>query len=121
MQISDALRILQALADGADPETGEIFGADSPYQRPQVVRALMTAIRALEVQQERERRNRGLPENAGKAWDNEEEKELCQSFDAGISIKELAIRHKRTQGSIQSRLERLGKIQFPKFGSDTTA
>ena len=113
MQTSEALKILQALSDGADPDTGEAFPADSPYQRPQVVRALMAAIRALERQQERERRNRSLPENAGKSWDEEEERSLCQGFDAGISIKELAARHKRTYGSIQSRLEKLGKIQPP--------
>jgi hypothetical protein len=56
MQLSEGVRILQALADGADPDTGEVFPTDSPYQRPQVVRALMAAVRALERQQERERR-----------------------------------------------------------------
>jgi hypothetical protein len=45
---SDALRILHALANGTDPLTGEIFAADSPYQRAETVRALYAAIHALE-------------------------------------------------------------------------
>jgi|GEM_PF-2048357 len=44
----DALLILQRLAEGIDPQTGEIFPADSPYQRPQTVRALDVAISALQ-------------------------------------------------------------------------
>lgn len=113
MQTSDALKILQALADGADPQTGEIFPENSPYQHPQVVRALMVAIRALEQQRENPTRNRRLPENAGKAWKAEEESELCRGFDEGTPIKELAARHKRTQGAIVTRLVALGKIQPP--------
>jgi len=112
MQITDALKILHALADGADPNTGEAFSSESPYQRPQTVRALMTAIQAMERQQERERRVAFLPENVGKAWDKTEQDRLCQGFDAGSSIKELASRHGRTQGSIQSRLIKLGRIKL---------
>lgn len=71
----------------------------------------MTAIRVLDRQQERDRRGRFLPENAGKPWDDEEQQRLCRDFDAGTSLRELAARHKRTEGSIRSRLEKLGKIQ----------
>ena len=111
MQSSEALKILQALADGADPDTGEAFPPDSAFQQPQVVRALMTAIRALERQQEREKRSGRLPENAGKSWGDEEQQRLCRDFDAGIAIRELAARRERTEGSIRSRLEKLGKLQ----------
>jgi hypothetical protein len=113
MLTSEALKILQALADGADPDTGETFPPDSVYQQPQVVRALMTAVRALERQQEREKRSGRLPANAGKPWDDEEQQRLCRDFDAGIAIRELAARHKRTEVSTRSRLEKLGKIQLP--------
>jgi glutathione S-transferase len=117
MELFESLKILQALADGADPETGEVFPADSPYQRPQVVRALMTAVRALERQQERERRARRLPENAGKSWDREEDEQLCREFDSGISVKDLAAHHGRTEGAIQSRLVKFGKIKLPDTGN----
>ncbi len=113
MQISEALKILQALADGVDPGTGEVLPAESPYQHPQVVRALMTAIRVFERQEERERRTRSLPGNAGKPWDDDEQQRFCRDFDAGTSVKELAARHGRTEGAIQSRLVKLGKINLP--------
>ena len=112
MQIPEALTILGALADGADPDTGEVFSSENVCQRPQVLRALTTAIRALERQQERERRNHLLPGNAGKPWDKTEEERVCRDFDAGISIKDLASRHSRTLGSIQSKLIKLGRIKL---------
>lgn len=113
MQIPEALTILGALADGADPDTGEVFSSENVCQRPQVLRALTTAIRALERQQERERRIRFLPANTGKAWDKTEQEQLCRDFDAGTSIRELASRHNRTQSAIQSRLVKLGRITLP--------
>ncbi|MHB8754863.1 MAG: hypothetical protein ACYC92_07900 [Candidatus Acidiferrales bacterium] len=113
MQIGEALKILQALADGADPSTGEVFSFEGPYQHPQTVRALTTAIRALERQQERERRIRFLPGNAGNPWSEAEQEQLCRDFDVGISIKELASRLGRTQVAIQSRLVKLGRITLP--------
>jgi hypothetical protein len=112
MQIVEALKILHALADGADPRTGEVFSSESPYQHPQTVRALMTAIQAVERQQERERRVAFLPGNTGKAWDKTEQERLCRDFDAGASIKELALLHGRTQVAIQSRLIKLGRIKL---------
>lgn len=111
MQTSEALRIIQALADGADPNTGEMFPEQSPYQHPQIVRALLAAVKALERQARTEKRNSRLPKSAGKPWDDAEEKQLLQGFDSGTTIAQLARQHERTQGSIRARLERLGKIQ----------
>lgn len=39
MQIPEALTILGTLADGADPDTGEVFSSENVCQRPQVLRA----------------------------------------------------------------------------------
>ncbi|WP_189000612.1 HRDC domain-containing protein [Deinococcus roseus] len=48
MESREALRILQLLADGVDPHSGEVFEDTSPYQHPQVVRALFYAVGAIE-------------------------------------------------------------------------
>lgn len=40
MERDNAAKILQTLADGVDPATGEPFPASSPYQRADVVRAM---------------------------------------------------------------------------------
>ena len=39
MNQSEALSVVRSLANGVDPETGEVFAADSVYQRAQTVRA----------------------------------------------------------------------------------
>lgn len=72
MEISEAIKVLQALANGVDPHTGEVFPPDSPYQNPQVIRALFLALRALEGRRENKQSKRNLPENAGKPWDASE-------------------------------------------------
>ena len=110
MEPSEALHIVESLADGVDPYTGEIFPAESPYQNPQVVRALFMALRALERLEARQRRKRRLPESAGKPWDASEDELLCERFDAGASVSELAREFRRTDGGIRARLVRLGKI-----------
>ena len=110
MTISEALRIVQSLADGQCPVSGKTFSPDSPYQQADVVRALIIAARALEREENRERRNRALPEQAGKPWGEEEDRLVCEEYDAGRSIADLARIHQRTRGAIQSRLEKLGKI-----------
>lgn len=105
-----ALEIVRALADGIDPHTGEVFPADSPYQNAQTVRALFTAIAALEAAAKRKERKRNLPERAGSPWDDEESKLLIKRFDDGATINEIAREHKRTTGAIKSQLVKLDKI-----------
>ena len=67
MEEDKALEIIRALAEGSDPYTGEVFGGESPYQNAQTVRALFTAIDALEAAARRKKRKRNLPERTGKA------------------------------------------------------
>ena len=44
-----------------------------------------------------------LPENAGKSWDESEDRMLCIEFESGLTIMQLAQKHRRTSGAIQSR------------------
>ncbi len=108
MTITEARKIIESLADGRCPTTGEPL--DGRYQQPDVVRALFVAARALERVERIERRSQTLPDNAGRAWDASEEQQLCEEFDAGKTVGEVAGIHQRTRGAIRSRLERLGKI-----------
>ena len=111
MDYNTALKIIQTLSDGIDPVTGEVFPADSPYQNAQTVRALFTAIDALESVIKKNNKRKSLPERAGKGWDKTESDLLVQRFDEGATIEELAKEHKRTRGAIESQLAKLGKIE----------
>ena len=71
MEITKTLQIIKVLGQGVDPHTGEIYPPDSPYQHPDTIRALFEAINGLERMVERSKRQKSLPENAGKAWSTE--------------------------------------------------
>jgi len=49
METAHALELLTSLANGTHPFTGASFPADSPYQHPDLVRALFLAVRTLEA------------------------------------------------------------------------
>ena len=123
MEKQAALHIVQALAQGIDPQTGETFPADSAYQHPQTVRALFEAAEALAASatgRARSTSSQGAPapapEMAGKPWSDEEDQMLAAAFDAGKAIAELAGLHRRSRVAIQARLVRLGKIEPPAQG-----
>jgi hypothetical protein len=136
MEKAAALKILQQLADGIDPKTGKAFGADSPYQHPDTVRALFVALRALDAppastqtasKQRAAATNETAPSNSGKPWSDDEDKALASAFDAGKKVLELATAHQRSRFAIEVRLAKLGKIEPPanmrghKAASDTAA
>jgi hypothetical protein len=117
MEKEQALRILNALANGVHPATGEKFAADSPYQHPDSVRALFEAMRAVEggaapaPAPAPERKAPQLPQSgSGSRWSTEEEQRLATAFDAGRTVDELARAHSRSRAAIEARLVRLGKM-----------
>lgn len=114
MERQHTLRILNALANGVHPATGEQFPADSPYQHPDTVRALFEAVRLFEQSHassgERAQRAASMPGNTGLRWTTEEEARLVAAFDAGRTVDELARAHNRTRAGIEARLVKLGKL-----------
>lgn len=113
MDDNKALAIVSALANGVNPRTGEMFEVDSPYQSADVIRALYVAVRALEMSnRSKVRNNRArMPANAGKPWTEQEDRELLERFDNGMSVPQLAQAHDRTLAGVQARLERHGRLQ----------
>lgn len=111
MTSAEAKHLIESLANGVDPGTGEILPEQNPFNNPQVIRALFLAAKALEHMAKREQRERTLPNNAGKAWSEAEDKTLLSAFDSGITVKELSAKHGRTERAIASRLVRLGRIK----------
>lgn len=96
--------VLKALAEGADPRTGELLGEDGVLGRPEVKEALAAAAEALE-------RRGPRPAMVGRRWTPEEEARLVLAFDAGKPVKDIAAELERKRGGVRSRLVRLGKIK----------
>ena len=110
MNRSEALSVVRSLANGVDPETGEVFPAGSIYQRPQTVRALYSAAEALEKAERFERRKQQLPAKTGEPWSEDEDRELLSGFDAGRGLPDLAAAHQRTQTGVRARLVKYGRL-----------
>ncbi|MCG9761542.1 MULTISPECIES: hypothetical protein [Pseudoalteromonas] len=120
MDISTALKNMEALANGIDPTSGEVLPDTSPYNNPEVIRSLFTVVGALKQskkgkksveQKQQENISKGLPKNAGLPWTEEERKRLTHAFHANISIGELSDIHGRTSGAITSELKKQGLIE----------
>ena len=116
MEREQTLKILNALANGVHPATGEVFAADSPYQQPDTVRALFEAVRVIEAAtvsrdtQGSQRSAGEVPANTFVRWTAEEEERLAAGFDSGKTSAELAKLHNRSRAAIEARLLKMGKI-----------
>lgn len=113
MTPAEAKQVIEVLAKGIDPETGEVLPQDSPINSPHVIRALFMAAKALE-QAPGSKPARAKPEspgNAGKSWAPAEDQQLVEAFDQGKQVAELATLHQRTKGAIKARLIRLGRLK----------
>ncbi len=106
MDISQAREIIEALANGIDPSTGEVFSKNHSFNNPDVIRALFLAVE--ELKKAEKRKSRKQPENAGKPWNDELDSELKSMFLAGKSKKEICEHFRRTSGAISARLMHLG-------------
>ena len=113
MELQTAREIIDTLAQGIHPVTGEVMGEDSPYNAPPVIRALFAVSQALQPAAEapRPRRLRAdLPANTGKPWAAEDDEQLRTGFSAGTPTRELASALGRTRWGIESRLVKLGLV-----------
>lgn len=124
MDIDSSIKTLQKLANGADPITGEVLPEASPYNHPDVIRAIFSVIDAVKnppkkgkqvkkTVQEKQAENleSGLPVNAGLPWSDDERSELHQDFAANMPIQDLAAKFGRSQGAISVELKKQGLVE----------
>jgi hypothetical protein len=122
MELQAARQIIDTLAQGIHPVTGEVMPEDSPYNAAPVIRALFAVSQALDAggSAPPAKPRRGLPPNAGKPWTQPEDDKLEAAFAAGLDFKHIAEELGRTTFAIEARLVRLGKLP-PKPGMRMTA
>lgn len=112
-----AMEILQLMADGVDPATGEILAADHLCNQPDVIRALVVAIRALSAEQPTppivyNRKSDKL--NAGRPWTEEDLAALKQLYLSGLPMNAICKQLQRRERGVQQQLCRLGLIEIQK-------
>jgi hypothetical protein len=113
MELQAARQIIDTLAQGIHPVTGEAMPEDSPYNAPPVIRALVAVSQALGAKAAKPRRE--PPSNAGKAWEAAEDAKLEAAHTAGADLRQLAGELGRTPFAVEARLVKLGKLP-PKAG-----
>ncbi len=101
MDINYALNLIENLADGIDPFTGEVLHPDCICNKAEIIRAFHCVLKFCENKKD-------LPPNTGKPWTRPEEDALLSAYNSGISINKIASEHGRTRTAITSRLRKLG-------------
>lgn len=107
MNRARAVEIIQALANGIDPISGQTFADESPLQNAEVTRALFLAAKELKNSNPK----KGPLNNKAK-WTTAEENQLITLFREGMKLKDLAKKHDRSKGAVKARLQKLGEIGY---------
>lgn len=118
MPQSQTHRVLSALIAGRDPRSQRPLPSGSILHTPDVLRALLLALSALEAATARARRRAALPPNVGREWTAAEDAVLRAEIAAEESIQAISARHGRSKRAIGLRLR---KIALAAAGSDADA
>ena len=80
MDINRAKEIIEALAEGIDPTTGEVLPDDNVCNKGEVVRAFYSVLESLD---RKDKKN--IPQNAGKPWTKDDDVLLTQLYKEGVN------------------------------------
>ena len=114
MDIYEAKKIVEMLADGIDPTTGDVLSADSICNDPEVIRALFKVLKSIQMPLKvsgksiEEKKEKGRLKNRGLPWSDEHRKEIGVLFNQGKTIKEISAHFERTTGAIRAELKHQG-------------
>jgi len=115
MELNGSRNIVKTLAQGVHPSTGEVFPPDSPYNDPEVIRALFSVLDFVKQAkkprmsiEERRRQNLdiGRPMNSGLPWTDEDRTIVSSGFQDGLTIEKLAAKLGRSSASIVAEVIR---------------
>ncbi|PYD36707.1 hypothetical protein CT690_23460 [Serratia plymuthica] len=89
--------MLRALANGINPETGELLGTASMTGSPEAIRLLFALAE-------------GRPAKSHFPWAEEEKQRLQESYAEGGTLEALSSEFERTTWAIAVQLQKLGLI-----------
>ncbi|WP_301233348.1 hypothetical protein [Pandoraea cepalis] len=109
-----AREIIKQLANGVDPETGEVLSESSPFNYPDVIRALNLAAEELRDPEVASPSGNRRAAKSGQAWAPEDDERLSIEFAAvpysNSRLTSLANQFGRSRGAIRARLIKLGHL-----------
>lgn len=118
IDLSRAAEILEALANGVNPETGEALESESVLNQPDIIRSLYTGLSLIKKAQfaakfktkAEKAKPDSTPKNYGKLWRTEDQDLMVRQFRAGRSFDDIAHELGRTRDSIIKRLIESGYL-----------
>jgi len=115
MELNESRNIVKTLAQGVHPTTGEAFPLGSPYNDPNVIRALFSILEFVKQakkpkksveQRRRENLEVGRPINSGLPWTEEDRVIVKSGFQDGTTVENLAATLGRSSSSIVAEVIR---------------
>jgi len=115
MELNESRNIVKTLAQGVDPATGEVFAPESPYNNPEVIRALLSILEFVKQAKKptksvEERRQEnvevGRPMNAGLPWTDDDRALVRSGFQDGMTVEKLAATLARSSAAIVAEVIR---------------
>jgi hypothetical protein len=115
MELTQTRHIVKTLAQGVHPSTGEVFPPESPYNDPEVIRALFSILEFVKQSktprksiEERRQQNLdiGRPRNSGLPWTEEDRAIVRSGFQEGKTIEKLAAELDRSTSAIVAEVIR---------------
>ncbi len=114
----NAMAIVEALAHGVDPISGEVMAPDSPYNHPEIIRALFLLLKSgpqkkpkrTLAERQAENQQNGLPKNHGLPWSEEDIEVVLAEYQADSKIAAIAEQLHRKPNSIIGVLQKQGVL-----------
>lgn len=115
MDLEQANKVLQLLADGYDPMTGEQLPSDHLINRREVVAALNMVSAYFEITSNPKLTKKlakdNQPPNHGAPWSEKDEEFVKMQFTEGKTATDIGKLLGRSRGSICSKLKGLGLVE----------
>jgi hypothetical protein len=115
--------ILRALANGVNPDTGELLNRSSVAHAPEMIRMLFALAEEMQGSpetvrktklsvQERQQKNiaEGKPAKSYFPWNDDEKRQLEEEYSVGKTIEVLSIEFGRSERAVAIQLEKIGLI-----------
>jgi len=115
--------MLRALANGINPETGELLGTASMTGSPEAIRLLFALAEEFQVEPERQKKVKlspeerqqkniaeGRPAKSHFPWAEEEKQRLQEIYAEGGTLEALSSEFERTTWAIAVQLQKMGLI-----------
>ena len=115
MELNETRKIVKTLAQGVHPITGEVFPPGTPYNEPEVIRALFSILEFVKntktprkTVEERRQQNLevGRPGNSGLPWTEDDRALVKSGFREGMSVENLAAKLERSRSAIVAEVIR---------------